>query len=115
MAAPTAERRQHARVTAHAPHFVRGITRSEGLRGGIEGTLLNASRGGVAFATTQPVRSGDLVELTVRPPAGEPCLHGMYARVVGTAAHPEYDLVVRCEFVEPTASEEWLSGLELAA
>ena len=111
--APISERRTYARVTVEAPLFFRALTRSASLADGapLRGRLLNASRGGVCFATDRPVVSGDLVELSVEGPDGESFLRRRYARVVATAPDSLYDLIVRCEFAEPTVSDAWLSGL----
>jgi hypothetical protein len=107
------ERRVYPRVTAQAPLFFQALTRSAALADGapLRGRLLNASRGGVAFATDKPVVAGDLVEVSVEGADGESCLRRRYARVVATAPHPEHDLIVRCEFAEPTVSDAWLASL----
>jgi hypothetical protein len=111
--APTSERRMYPRVTVEAPLFFRALTRSASLADGnpLRGRLLNASRGGVCFATDRPVVSGDLVELSVEGPDGESFLRRRYARVVATAPDTTHDLIVRCEFAEPTVSDAWLTSL----
>ena len=100
------------RVALQAPVFARSMARTPGLAHGatFDGRLLNASRGGVAFASDEPVAPGELVELAVRLPDGEPVLE-RYGRVVGCDDHPEHTIVVRCQFVEPTRDEAWISAL----
>jgi hypothetical protein len=113
VSAPIDERRAYPRVTAQAPLFFQALTRSAALAQGapLRGRLLNASRGGVCFATDRPVVAGDLVEVSVEGPDGESCLHRRYARIVGTAPSSEHDLIVHCEFAEPTVSDAWLHSL----
>jgi hypothetical protein len=100
------------RVALQAPVFARSMARTPGLAHGatFDGRLLNASRGGVAFAAHAPVEPGELVELAVRLPDGEAVLE-RYGRVVGCDDHPEHTIVVRCQFVEPTRDEGWISAL----
>ena len=106
------ERRAYPRVRAEAPLFLRSMTRSAGLReGALEGRLIDASRGGVAFASTRPVRPGDIIEVRIDTPAGDPCLTGVYARIVGTRPHPDHDLIVQCQFTDPLQSDSWLAHL----
>jgi succinyl-diaminopimelate desuccinylase len=107
------DRRAYPRVRAEAPLFLRTMTRSAGLREGpLVGRLIDASRGGVAFASNQPVRPGDIIEVQIDTPAGDPCLSGVYARIVATRPHPEHDLVVHCQFTDPLGSDSWLSNLQ---
>jgi hypothetical protein len=109
---PTTDRRAYPRVRAEAPLFLRSMTRSAGLReGALEGRLIDASRGGVAFASTRPVRPGDIIEVRIDTPAGDPCLTGVYARIVATRPHPEHDLIVQCQFTDPLESDSWLANL----
>jgi hypothetical protein len=88
------------------------MSRTPGLAHGetFDGRLLNASRGGLAFAASEPVAPGELVELAVRSAEGEAVLE-RYGRVIGCDPHPDYELVVRCQFVEPTRDEAWMSAL----
>ena len=88
------------------------MTRTPGLAAGatLDGVLLNASRGGVAFASAEAVAAGELVELAVRDPDGAAVLE-RYGRVIGCDAHPEHGLVVRCAFVEPTRDQAWIEGV----
>jgi hypothetical protein len=108
----TRERRMFPRVALQAPVFARSMSRTPQLAHGatFDGRLLNASRGGVAFAAEEPVAPGELVELAVRLPDGDAVLE-RYGRVVGCDPHPEHGLVVRCQFVEPTRDESWISAL----
>src|SRR4051812_14275470 len=101
------------RVALQAPVFARSMSRTPGLAHGatFDGRLLNASRGGLAFAASEPVAPGELVELAVRLPDGEAVLE-RYGRVIGCEAHAEHELVVRCQFVEPTRDETWMSALD---
>jgi hypothetical protein len=106
------DRRAYPRVRAEAPLFLRSMTRSAGLKAGpLEGRLIDASRGGVAFASSEPVRPGDIIEVRIDTPAGDPCLTGVYARIVATRPHPEHDQIVQCEFTDPLASDSWLANL----
>jgi PilZ domain len=106
------DRRAYPRVRAEAPLSLRSMTRSQGLQdGAVEGRLLDASRGGVAFASSQPVRPGDIIEVRIDTPAGDPCLTGVYARIVATRPHPEHDLIVQCQFTDPLESDSWLANL----
>ena len=82
MATPR-ERRLFPRVDVSAPIFARPLSRDPQLARGdaIGGALLNASRGGVAFACPEAVSPGDLVELAVRTGDGSAVLE-RYGRVV---------------------------------
>jgi succinyl-diaminopimelate desuccinylase len=107
------DRRAYPRVRAEAPLFLRSMTQSAGLQAGaVEGRLIDASRGGVAFASSQPVRPGDIIEVQIDTPSGDPCLSGVYARIVATRPHPEHDLIVHCEFTDPLESDSWLANLQ---
>jgi hypothetical protein len=108
-ASATEERRAFPRVRARAPMFVAAITRSERLRGdGIEGQLVDASRGGLSFAARAVLARGDLVEISVSAPDGTASLDGVYGQVVGTSEHPEHGAVVHLAFTTPTADDGWL-------
>jgi hypothetical protein len=106
------ERRMFPRVAVQAPIFARPMSRTAGLAAGetLDGVLLDASRGGIAFASDEPVATGELVELAVREPDGTALLE-RYGRVVGCDAHPEHTLVVRCAFVEPTRDQSWIEAI----
>jgi hypothetical protein len=109
------ERRRFPRVEAWAPVFARPLSRDPGLARGaaLIGSLLDASRGGVAFACDGPVELGDLVQLDVRNQGGRSVLE-RYGRVVDCAADVAHGHVVRCSFVEPTSTLDWVGELEVA-
>jgi hypothetical protein len=109
------ERRRFPRVEVSAPIFARRMSRDPALARGttIIGTLINASRGGVAFGTDDGVEPGDLVELAVRTEDGSAPLQ-RYARVVACMEDVAHGQVVRCEFTEPTETLDWVAGLEPA-
>lgn len=105
------ERRLFPRVDVSAPIFARPLSRDPQLARGdaIGGVLLNASRGGIAFACPEAVSPGDLVELAVRTGDGSPVLE-RYGRVVACERVAD-ETVVRCSFVEPTRDLTWVDAL----
>ena len=105
------ERRLFPRVDVSAPIFARPLSRDPQLARGdaLSGVLLNASRGGVAFACPTPVSTGDLVELAVRTGDGSAVLE-RYGRVVACDQLAD-ETVVRCSFVEPTRDMTWIDAL----
>jgi hypothetical protein len=109
------ERRRFPRVEASAPVFARSLSRDPALARGaaLLGSLIDASRGGVAFACDQPVEIGDLVQLDVRNEDGRAVLE-RFGRVVACNEDLAYGHVVRCAFVEPTATLDWVGDLEIA-
>ncbi len=100
------------RVAVQAPLFARPMSRTPGLAAGstLDGMLLDASRGGVAFAAPGPVEAGGLVEVAVRDAAG-PAVLERYGRVVGCDERAETGVVVRCAFVEPTRDQAWIEAV----
>ena len=100
------------RVAVQAPVFARPVSRDPALAAGstLDGMLLDASRGGVAFEVRTEVARGELVEVVVRAEAGEPLLE-RYARVVACEPHPDNEFLLRCSFVEPTRDEAWIEAL----
>ena len=107
------ERRSFARVRIQAPVYFRALTRSELLREGaeIEGELLDAGRGGVAFRTqVEGLRTGDVIDLAVESFAGERVLSATFARVVNVETEGDVE-VVSCSFVVPTRDHTWIVAL----
>jgi hypothetical protein len=106
------ERRLFPRVAVKAPVFARRISQDRALAGGAEldGMLLDASRGGVAFEARQRVSRGELVELAVVDRNGA----GLrtFARVIACEPHPDNEFLVRCAFVEPTPDASWIASLQ---
>jgi hypothetical protein len=100
------------RVAVQAPLFARPMSRTPGLAAGsiLDGMLLDASRGGVAFASPEPVETGELVELAVRDAAGTAVLE-RYGRVVACDEEVADGVVVRCAFVEPTRDQAWIEAI----
>jgi len=100
------------RVALQAPVFARPVSRDPALAAGatLDGMLLDASRGGVAFEVPTQVTRGELVELVVRDGGGEALLE-RYARVVACEPHPDNQYLLRCAFVEPTRDEAWIAAL----
>ena len=80
------ERRRFPRVEASAPLFARPLSRDPALARGtsLVGSLIDASRGGVAFACDEAVEVGDLVQLDVRNEDGRAVLE-RFGRVVACA------------------------------
>lgn len=109
------ERRRFPRVEASAPLFARPLSRDPALARGtsVVGSLIDASRGGVAFACDEAVEVGDLVQLDVRNEDGRAVLE-RFGRVVACAEDIAHGHVVRCAFVEPTATLDWVGELEIA-
>ncbi len=108
------ERRRFPRVEVSAPVAARLLSRDAALASGatITGSLLNVSRGGVAFAADEHVESGETVELAVRTADGAAPLQRR-ARVVACEQDIAHGRVVRCVFDEPTASLDWVAGLRV--
>ena len=108
------DRRRYPRVEVSAPVFARRAGGETPLARGtaVTGSLLNASRGGVAFLADEAVEPGELVQLSIRTEDGSAVLD-RYARVVGCDADPEHGLVARCAFIEPTAALDWIGALAL--
>ncbi len=106
------DRRRFPRVEVSAPLFARRAGGESALARGaaVTGSLLNASRGGVAFLADEPVAPGELVALSIRTEDGSAVLE-RYARVIGCDAETEHGLVVRCAFIEPTAGLDWVGAL----
>jgi hypothetical protein len=104
------------RVALQAPVFARPVSRDPSLAAGatLDGMLLDASRGGVAFEVRAEVARGDLVELVVRAENGEPLLE-RYARVISCEPHPDNEFLLRCAFVEPTRDGAWMTALSAEA
>jgi hypothetical protein len=100
------------RVAVQAPLFARPMSRTPGLAAGstLDGMLIDASRGGVAFASPEPVETGELVELAVRDAAGIAVLE-RYGRVVACDEEAADGIVVRCAFVEPTRDQAWIDAI----
>jgi PilZ domain len=100
------------RVAVQAPLFARPMSRTPGLAAGstLDGMLIDASRGGVAFASPEPVEAGELVELAVRDASGTAVLE-RYGRVVGCDEREPDGVVVRCAFVEPTRDQAWIEAI----
>src|SRR3954454_6532789 len=98
------ERRRFPRVRVRAPLFARVLTHSDALsRGGIvDGVLVDASRGGVAFAARDQLAVGEAVEISVERVDRTGVLARVDARVVGIEEGPADDVIVRCAFAEPT-------------
>jgi hypothetical protein len=117
MSEERAERRRFARVRVRAPLFARVVSRSLALSAGgvVDGVLIDASRGGVAFAAHDPLAIDDVVEISVERPDRSGVLAHVRARVVAVEPGAADDLVVRCEFTEPTNDEHWISQLLAAA
>src|SRR4051812_7917295 len=97
------ERRRFPRVRVPAPVFARVDSRSVALSAGgvVDGVLVDASRGGVAFAAYDPLRVGDVVEISVERPDRTGLLARVDARVVEVDASAADEVVVRCAFAEP--------------
>jgi hypothetical protein len=107
------ERRSFARVRIQAPVYFRALTRSELLREGaeIEGELVDAGRGGVAFRThIAGLRIGDVIDLAVETFDGERVLNATFARVVNVEAENAAE-IVSCSFVVPTPDHSWIVAL----
>ena len=107
-----AERRRFPRVEVRAPVAARDVTRDGGLAGGatVSGSLLNASRGGVAFAADDVVDPVAAVELVVRTADGTRALQRR-ARVIACTQDIAHGLVIRCVFDEATESLDWVAAL----
>jgi hypothetical protein len=108
------ERRRFPRVEVSAPVAARVLSRDPALARGatVSGSLLNASRGGVAFAADEDVEPGETVELAVRTADGAAPLQRR-ARVVGCERDIAHGRVVRCVFEEPTDSLDWVAELRV--
>jgi len=107
------ERRSFARVRIQAPVYFRALTRSDVLRGGaeIEGDLIDAGRGGVAFRTGfVGLLAGDVIDLGVETFEGERVLSATFARVVHVVAQDGVE-TVSCSFVVPTPDHAWIVAL----
>ncbi len=100
------------RVAVQAPVFARPVSRDPALSSGatLDGMLLDASRGGVAFEAPSEVARGELVEVVVRAESGDALLE-RYARVIACEPHPDNEFLLRCAFVEPTRDEAWIAAL----
>jgi hypothetical protein len=108
------DRRRFPRVELTAPIFARRRSRDPSLAQGttVIGTLVNASRGGVAFGCDEPLETGDLVELAVRAADGSAPLD-RYAHVVACDEDLAHRHLVRCAFVEPTDTLDWVGELDV--
>ena len=108
------ERRRFPRVELTAPIFARRHSRDPALSQGttVIGTLVNASRGGVAFGCDEQLETGDLVELAVRAADGTSPLD-RYAHVVACDEDLAHRHLVRCSCVEPTDTLDWVGELDV--
>jgi hypothetical protein len=105
-----AERRREPRILAQAPLEVSALVPSAEPRRTVWGRLLDASRGGLAFATEDEVEPGELLEISVARLDGEACLSKVEVQVV--ASHLwEGDVVAHCQFVSGPQAEAWLETL----
>src|SRR5262249_4965042 len=74
------------------------------------GRLIDASAGGIAFISEDPVQPGELLELSVTALDGSRHLEGVVAQVVGTRV--QYgDHVAHCAFVGQGPPESWPGSL----
>jgi hypothetical protein len=107
------DRRRYPRVRVRAPLFARVLPRSDALGAGgvVDGLLIDASRGGVAFAAHDPLAVGDVVEISVERRDRVGVLAHVDARVVAVEPGADHDVVVRCAFADPTADEIWIERL----
>ncbi len=106
------DRRRHRRVEVFAPILGGRLGLELPARRGvpIAGRLVNACQGGVAFVSSETLRSGDLIELVVQSDEGGTLLQ-KHVRVMGCVEDALHRRIVRCAFLEPLHDLTWLERL----
>jgi hypothetical protein len=102
------ERRTAPRVTATTPTEV--AAHDARAPRTVWGRLMDASSGGIAFISEDPVEDGELLEVSVTALDGRAHLENFVAKVVGTRI--QYgDHVAHCAFVSDGVPETWPGSL----
>jgi hypothetical protein len=101
------ERRTAPRVVASRPTEVAARDSQPRM---VWGRLIDASSGGIAFISEDPVHDGELLELSVTALDGRRHLESVVAQVVGTRVQFG-DHVAHCAFVGQGVPESWPDSL----